>query len=65
MGTRGGPAGLAQVFRTLGVFPFVADVATAPEALTVLETVRCLECGDVYAKPSYGGTVQQNPGCPS
>ena len=32
--------------------------------LTVLETVRCLECGAVYAKPSGGGTVQENPGCP-
>jgi phage FluMu protein Com len=32
--------------------------------LTVLRSVRCLECGAVYAKPSGGGTVQQNPGCP-
>jgi phage FluMu protein Com len=32
--------------------------------LTVLESVRCLECGAVYAKPSGGGTVHQNPGCP-
>lgn len=32
--------------------------------LTVLESVRCLECGAVYAKPSGGGTVRQNPGCP-
>ena len=32
--------------------------------LTVLETVRCLECGAVYAKPSDGGTVRENPGCP-
>ena len=32
--------------------------------LTVLESVRCLECGLVYAKPSGGGTVQANPGCP-
>jgi hypothetical protein len=32
--------------------------------LTVLESVRCLECGAVYAKPSGGGTVQENPGCP-
>lgn len=31
----------------------------------VLETVRCLECGTVYAKPGGGGTVQTNPGCPS
>jgi predicted nucleic acid-binding Zn-ribbon protein len=33
-------------------------------SLTVLESVRCLECGAVYAKPSGGGTVRQNPGCP-
>jgi predicted nucleic acid-binding Zn-ribbon protein len=32
--------------------------------LTVLESVRCLECGAVYAKPSGGGTVRENPGCP-
>ena len=32
--------------------------------LTVLESVRCLECGAVYSKPTGGGTVQQNPGCP-
>jgi phage FluMu protein Com len=30
----------------------------------VLESVRCLECGEVYAKPSGGGTVAANPGCP-
>ena len=32
--------------------------------LTVLESVRCLECGAVYAKPVVGGTVRENPGCP-
>jgi phage FluMu protein Com len=32
--------------------------------LAVLESVRCLECGEVYAKPSAGGTVEKNPGCP-
>ena len=32
--------------------------------LAVFETVRCLECGEVYAKPLAGGTVQKNPGCP-
>jgi hypothetical protein len=40
-----------------------SDSADAPK-LTVLESVRCLECGLVYAKPSSGGTVQANPGCP-
>jgi predicted nucleic acid-binding Zn-ribbon protein len=32
--------------------------------LTVLENVRCLECGTVYSKPADGGTVRENPGCP-
>lgn len=31
--------------------------------LAVLESVRCLECGEVYAKPAGGSTVQRNPGC--
>jgi predicted nucleic acid-binding Zn-ribbon protein len=29
-----------------------------------IETVRCLACGAAYAKPSSGGTVRANPGCP-
>jgi hypothetical protein len=29
-----------------------------------IETVRCLSCGAAYAKPSSGGTVRANPGCP-
>jgi hypothetical protein len=33
--------------------------------LAVLENVRCLECSEVYLKPSAGGTVVKNPGCPS
>jgi hypothetical protein len=33
-------------------------------ALTVLESVRCLECAAVYSKPAGGGTARQNPGCP-
>ena len=33
-------------------------------AFSVLETVRCLGCGAVYAKPSRGGTAAANPGCP-
>ncbi len=32
--------------------------------LTVVESVRCLECGLVYSKPAGGGTVRANPGCP-
>ena len=36
----------------------------APPKLTVLEPVRCLECRTEYAKPSGGGTLSTNPGCP-
>jgi hypothetical protein len=30
----------------------------------VVESVCCLDCGAVYAKPKAGGTVRENPGCP-
>jgi hypothetical protein len=40
-----------------------ANCNEAP-SLSVLESVRCLECGSVYAKPTGGGTVANNPGCP-
>lgn len=33
-------------------------------ALSVFETVVCLECGEHYSKPSFGGTAEKNPGCP-
>ena len=36
----------------------------ADRPFAVLESVRCLECGEVYSKPSAGGTVTKNPGCP-
>lgn len=41
------------------------EAADAIRPLAVLETVRCLECGEVYAKPVAGGTVIKNPGCPT
>lgn len=34
------------------------------EPFTFVDNVRCLECGEVYARPSGGGTVAKNPGCP-
>ena len=34
-------------------------------SLALLESVRCLGCSEIYSKPSAGGTVQKNPGCPS
>ena len=36
----------------------------SPPRLNLLETVRCLECRTEYAKPSGGGTLSTNPGCP-
>lgn len=41
-----------------------ADARPAGTSLAVVESVRCLECGAVYAKPAGGGTVRANPGCP-
>jgi phage FluMu protein Com len=35
------------------------------EPFALLETVRCLECGEAYSKPVAGGTVEKNPGCPT
>ena len=32
--------------------------------LAVYESVRCLGCGTIYAKPARGGTERLNPGCP-
>ena len=40
------------------------DRRSGERSLAVLETVRCLECGAVYSKPTSGGTAQANPGCP-
>jgi hypothetical protein len=55
----------SQVSARSGVF-YGVDANPGGEApsLTVLKSVRCLECGAVYSKPAGGGTVRQNPGCP-
>lgn len=37
----------------------------AAKTLAVLESVRCLECSEIYSKPVAGGTVEKNPGCPN
>jgi hypothetical protein len=37
----------------------------ASPPLALVESVRCLDCGVVYAKPLEGGTVERNPGCPT
>jgi hypothetical protein len=52
-----------QVSANNGVFYGVTDKTAGP-TFTVLESVRCLECGAVYSKPAGGGTVRENPGCP-
>ena len=42
----------------------MSDVSRDRPTLIVVESVRCLECETVYAKPTGGGTAQENPGCP-
>ena len=42
----------------------MTEETSATPSLSVLESVRCLECGAVYSKPAGGGTVNANPGCP-
>jgi hypothetical protein len=39
-------------------------IASITRLLVVFESVRCLECGEVYSKPFAGCTVHKNPGCP-
>lgn len=39
-------------------------MTVSPPRLTALELVRCLDCGKEYAKPTGGGTLSTNPGCP-
>jgi hypothetical protein len=33
--------------------------------LSRIQRVRCLNCAVVYVKPTGGGTVSANPGCPA
>jgi len=40
------------------------DAGDEGPQLTLVESVRCLGCGALYAKPAGGGTVRENPGCP-
>ena len=32
--------------------------------LEIVQEVRCLSCGTVYAKPRGGSAVSKSPGCP-
>jgi hypothetical protein len=36
----------------------------AGQPISRIQRVRCLGCGIVYVKPTAGGTVSANPGCP-
>ena len=40
------------------------DSADHSRPVSRIERVRCLSCGIVYVKPTGGGTVSANPGCP-
>jgi hypothetical protein len=58
----------AQVFCGGGVFTCMKAAAAAAAAgapLQVLESVCCLECGEIYSKPAAGGIAETNPGCPA
>jgi hypothetical protein len=48
-----------------GIFVDMGIAVPREASLALLESVRCLECGDVYAKPNAGSTVHKNPGCPT
>jgi predicted nucleic acid-binding Zn-ribbon protein len=39
-------------------------VGSNTQRLAALQSVHCLGCGSVYAKPKEGGTLTRNPGCP-
>lgn len=51
---------MAQVFPD----PRVSYHMEARARLTAVESVCCLDCGKTYAKPTGGGTLSTNPGCP-
>jgi hypothetical protein len=40
------------------------DSADYSRPVSRIERVRCLSCAIVYVKPTGGGTVSANPGCP-
>lgn len=39
-------------------------ISDGEQFLSRIERVCCLGCGSTYVKPSRGGTVSANPGCP-
>ena len=40
------------------------SLATAVNHAVGAERVGCLACGAIYSKPSSGGILLENPGCP-
>jgi transposase-like protein len=40
------------------------DNGSDSQPVSRIEHVRCLSCGIGYVKPTGGGTVTANPGCP-
>jgi formylmethanofuran dehydrogenase subunit E len=48
-----------------GIYVSMGIAVPKEASLALLESVRCLECGEIYSKPNAGGTVQKNPGCPT
>ena len=59
--TTGGPQDSLQT----GVISIMGDEpGDGGPSLALYESVSCLDCGTVYAKPSRGGTARSNPGCP-
>jgi hypothetical protein len=55
---------LVASFRKERSLPNVGLTSGDSPQLAVVESVTCLGCGAVYAKPLGGGTVRENPGCP-
>lgn len=48
-----------------GIYLNMEAKATDSRPLMIsITAVRCLECGEEYAKPERGGTLHENPGCP-
>ena len=55
----------SQVFAVCELFSHMGvDNRGASRPLSRIERVRCLGCGMTYVKPTGGGTVSANPGCP-
>ncbi len=48
----------------IGIYLIMEREMTDVASLVAAEAVHCLDCGETYSKPSDGGTVRENPGCP-